>query len=176
MNSPPPLPARVAAFRANDPYAPPAAALRSEASGSRMYSPLQVAGGAVLGGPIGLAYFLWANFRTLANERAARLTLAGGALLMAVLVVLLPILPERMPNWPITLLYLLAGRFGAERWQMTKQAIADSADYTFHSGWRVVGLGLLCLIASLVLLIGPLLALAWFGIWDPMGIMAAVVA
>jgi hypothetical protein len=158
---------------ARDPYAPPRAGLNADASGTRMYSPTQAALGAFLGGPVGLTYFLWANFRTLANEEAARWTLAAGAALMTVLVVLSPMLPERMPGWPITLVYVLTARFVAEKMQLTKEAIASSSQYTFHSGWRVFGIGLLCLLVSLALIVGPLLALAFLGIWDPMGVMQA---
>lgn len=166
------VPPRLPAANA-DPYAAPAAELRADASGNRLYSPLQVSVGAFLGGPVGLAYFLWANFRALANEQAARRTLAAGAALMVALIVTLPILPDRFPSWPITVLYMVTGRYVAERFQMTKQAIEYSADYTFHSGWRVFGIGLSCLVVSLVLIVVPIVALALLGIWDPMGLANA---
>ena len=168
------LPLRPVVGMSVDPYAPPGAAINAEASGTRLYSPLQVAGGALLGGPAGLVYFLWANFRALANEQAARWTLAGGAALFVVLVAILPVLPDRFPSWPITLAYMVAGRFLAEKLQLTKQAIEYSADYGFQSNWRVAGLGLACLVVSLMLLVGPMLALAFLGIWDPMGVKDAL--
>lgn len=161
---PPRLPMR-------DPYAPPGATIGGDHVRSPLYSPLQVAAGAFVGGPVGLAYFLWSNFRALGKHDAARWTAIAGALLMVLLCLLLPVLPERMPSWPVTLLYMVTGRYVAERFQLTKDAIAVSADHDFQSSWKVFGIGVLCLIASLVLLIGPLVALAMLGVWDPLGLM-----
>lgn len=164
-------PAPIARPPLRDPYAPPRAAIDPGHARADVYSPLQVAAGAFVGGPVGLAYFLWANFRALGNRDAARWTAIAGALLMVTLCLLLPVLPERMPSWPITLLYMATGRYVAERFQLTKDAIAVSADHDFQSSWKVLGIGLLCLIASLVLLIGPLVALAMLGVWDPLALL-----
>jgi len=156
----------------DNPYAAPGAAVRDvpAAGPYRLYSPGQVAGGAFLGGPIGAIYFLWANFRALGNHHAAQRTLIFGAFFIAIMVVVLPLLPESFPSLPITIAYVLFARHVAEKHQMTKQAIADSDVHYFHSNWRVGSLGLICLVASVIAMLGPMLLLAATGIWDPLGL------
>lgn len=128
---------------------------------------MQVAGGAFLGGPAGLTYFLAANFSSLENDRLVRRTLIGGGLLILALLVVLPLLPDWFPSAPFTFMYLLVGRHVADKYQMTKQAIEASDRYDFHSNWRVVGMGLLCMLGSLAIIIGPLWILAALGAWQP---------
>jgi hypothetical protein len=154
-----------------NPYAAPNAALTDspgEAAGPpiRMYSPTQVACG-TLGGPIGLIHFLHANFVALGQARRARLTLVYGALGLLGLLILLPILPDKFPSSPFTIAYILIARQVAENMQMTKAAIAASPHHTFHSGWRVFGLGMLCLLASLLVLGGWFVLLVALGLLKP---------
>lgn len=147
-----------------NPYATPGATLSEPTATVRLYSPVQAACGAALGGPVGLIYFLHSNFRTLGNAAAGRQTVLYGALLVVALVVVLPLLPENFPSLPFTLAYVLAARHVAERYQMSKQGILESAQHDFHSNWRVAGLGLLCLLGSAVAVILPLMALGMLGI------------
>ncbi len=152
-----------------NPYASPTANVVDRPTAGepvRLYSPTQVACGTI-GGPVGLIYFLWANFSSLGNSSGARKTLAYGALLILAIPAILPFLPDNLPNSPVTLAYILVARGVATRYQMTKQAIADSLRYDFHSNWRVFGIGMLCLVGSVVVIMGPLLLLAALGIWNP---------
>lgn len=132
----------------------------------RIYSPTQVACG-TLGGPVGLVYFLWANFRALGDAANAGKTLAFGGLSIVALVAGLPFLPEEFPSSPFTIAYIVIARGVAQHLQMTKQAIADSPRHDFQSNWRVFGLGLLCLLGSVVVIMGPLFLLLVLGIWNP---------
>ena len=152
----------------DNPYAAPLAAvqLTGTAHSARLYSPTQVACGTI-GGPVGLIYFLKANFAALGNDRLESKTLLYGGLLILALLVILPFLPEKVPSSPFTIAYILTARHVASKYQMTKQAIAESPVYDFHSNWRVLGLGLLCLIASAIVIMGPLMLLAYLGIWNP---------
>ncbi|HEY5804068.1 MAG TPA: hypothetical protein VIT90_10290 [Lysobacter sp.] len=156
-----------------NPYAAPGAVLSdAPVTGSRrLYSPAQVAAGAFVGGPVGVIYFLWTNFRALANHRAAQRTLMIGALLLIALSLVLPLLPEKFPSLPFTIAYVLVARHIAEKQQMTKQAILESGDYTLYSNWRVFGLALVCVVFSFVLMLAPLVVLATLGIWDPLGLI-----
>lgn len=154
-----------------NPYAAPGAAIqnvsyRSATGPIRLYSPTQVACGTI-GGPVGLIYFLKANFSALGNERLARNTVLYGALLMLALLATLPFLPDKFPNFPFTIAYILTARYVAAKHQMTKQAIAESPDHDFHSNWRVLGIGLLCLVASVIVIVGPFMLLEFFGILHP---------
>jgi hypothetical protein len=151
-----------------NPYAAPSAAVLAGRIGEpiRLYSPTQVACGTI-GGPVGLIYFLKANFSALGNDAAARKTLIFGALLILCLVALLPFLPEKVPNSPFTIAYILIARGVAQKYQMTKQTISDSPRYDFQSNWRVFGLGLLCLVGSVAVIMGPLMLLAVLGVWNP---------
>lgn len=152
----------------DNPYAAPAAAISNRNAGgtARLYSPVQVACGTI-GGPVGLIYFLKSNFAALGNDRLEKRTLILGALFIAALVVSVPFLPDRFPSLPFTAGYIAIAWYVSSRYQMTKQAIAASPLHDFHSNWRVLGMGLLCLAASVVVLVGPLIALIALGWWNP---------
>jgi hypothetical protein len=75
------------------------------------------------------------------------------------------LLPENFPNYPFTIAYILAALYVSAKYQMTKRAIVESAAHDFHSNWRVLWLGLLCLVGSIILLVVPLGILAFFGVW-----------
>ncbi|SDQ61658.1 hypothetical protein SAMN05216569_1827 [Pseudoxanthomonas sp. CF125] len=110
---------------------------------------------------MGLVYFLWTNFKVLRNERLAKRTLVFGAFLILALLLILPLLPEEFPSAPIALAYMFVGRYVADKHQMTKMGIAASTGFAFHSNWRVFGLGLLCMLASVIIVAVPLVYLAF---------------
>jgi hypothetical protein len=131
-----------------------------------MYSPTQVACGTI-GGPVGLIYFLMSNFSALGQEDRKRKTLLLGISLIVALIAILPFLPESVPSTPFTIAYIIIARQVAEKYQMKKQAIIDSDIYDFHSNWRVLGIGLLCLVGSAIVIVGPLMLLILTGVWNP---------
>ena len=152
----------------DNPYAAPTAVVQDRSTDEpvRLYSPTQVACGTI-GGPVGLIYFLWANFSALGKISSARKTLIFGAILVLGLIVLIPFLPENVPSSAFTIAYILIARGVAEKFQKTKQEISDSPHLVFHSNWRVFGFGLLSLLGSAIVIMGPLFVLAALGIWNP---------
>lgn len=149
----------------HNPYATPdAPVVEATVAETPIYSPTQAACGALLGGPVGLIYFLHANFGTLGQRRQQTTTLVSGIALLLALIAVLPLLPENVPSLPFTLAYVLVARLVAERQQITKQGIIDSPQYGFHSNWRVAGLGLLCCVGSAAAILGPLLGMEMLGL------------
>jgi len=151
----------------NNPYAAP----NSDVSGALgamipLYSPLQAAAGAFLGGPVGLIYFIHANFAALGNEEHKKKTLIYGGMLLVALLVILPLLPEWFPSLPFTIAYVIAARYVVDNYQVSKQGIIDSPQYDFHSNWRVVGFSLLCMVGSMLAIFAPLFLLAEAGLLD----------
>jgi hypothetical protein len=147
----------------HDPYAAP----KSNVSGPsdcpiRLYSPAQAVCGALLGGPVGLVYFLHANFDALENDRLKKKTLVFGIVFILSLLVILSLLPEGFPSAPFTILYAVAAHYIAKRYQITKQGIIDSPQYDFHSNWRVFGISILCGVGSALLIAGPIFVLLYW--------------
>ena len=147
-----------------NPYAAPESEIAEDTGNHPIYSPNQVMAGAFLGGPVGLIWFLRENFVTLGDDGLAKKSLVYGAGLIVALLVILPLLPEKFPSLPFTIAYMILGQQIANSRQMTRKAIEASTRYTFHSNWRVFGLGLLCLLGSLIVLVGPMLALTMSGV------------
>lgn len=151
----------------NNVYATPESdvdAKLASASRIRLYSPTQIACG-TLGGPVGLIYFLMANFETLQKPELRKKTLHLGIALIVALIVILPFLPESFPSMPFTVAYIVIGYFVAESFQMKKKEIIESEVYDFYSNWRVLGFGLLCMLGSIVVIAGPLMLLELLGVW-----------
>ncbi|PCJ31383.1 MAG: hypothetical protein COA90_06250 [Gammaproteobacteria bacterium] len=131
---------------------------------TKIYSPIQVACGAFVGGPAGVMYFLQANFNILEQYGMKQKTIVWGLLYLVLLTVSTPFLPENIPNLPFTIAYVITARLVAEKYQMKKVDIIESDHYEFYSNWRVFGLGLLCLLVSFVAILVPLLVLDATGI------------
>jgi hypothetical protein len=152
-------------MQVRDPYATPHSDVTLKAEGpQRIYSPWQAGAGAGLGGPLGLIYFLRANFLSLGKEESARKTVIYGLIFFVAVAVAILILPDSFPSFPFTVGYVVIAWRVAEQYQLSKQQIIDSPEYEFHSNWRVVGIGLLCAVASIAVLALPVLVLAWLGV------------
>ncbi|GAB3097702.1 hypothetical protein GCM10027159_18230 [Lysobacter terrae] len=122
--------------------------------------------GAFVGGPIGTIYFLWVNFRTLQKHTAAMYTLWLGAIGLAAIVASVFLLPDDFPSAPFSIAYVVIAGGVARQYQLSKEAIAASDRFVFHSNWRVFGLGLLCLLASAVVMVAVAGAGIWLGLID----------
>ena len=121
-----------------------------------VYSPTQVAVAAFFGGPIATVYVLWKNFRALDNHAAAKKTLIWGAVFLVAILVALPVLPDKFPNFAIPLAYTIVARQIADKYQMSKRSILDSTSHDFQSNWNVLGV---C-VGFIVLFFA--IAFAWF--------------
>ena len=130
-----------------------------------MYSPTQAASGAALGGPIGVVYFLWANFKNLGRARAAKITVWSGLAGTILVLILALTVPDNTSSAPFTLAYILIARSVSSRWQMSKEAIASSSNHHFHSNWRVFWMGMACLLVTVILLLVTYFVPTYLG-WD----------
>jgi hypothetical protein len=120
-------------------------AAESPVSRLPLYSPKQVYTGSMLGGPIAAVYFVWKNFKTLADERRSRRTLVLGGILSALFLLILPLLPEKTPNMVIPIAYSGFAYYMVKTFQKSKEQITGSEAFTFQSNWRVFGVSILSL-------------------------------
>ena len=130
----------------------------------KIFSPLQIRTASFIGGPLAGIYFLKENFENLNRQEAAKKTLVFGLVFSVLLILILPFLSPRFPRMVLPLAYsFLAGHI-AESQQLSKQAILDSADYEFGSGWKVVGVSVVSLLVFFVVAMAIILTLNFFGI------------
>ena len=147
----------------DDPYRSPAAAIEeAKPLGiARVYSPTQAGIGGLVGGPLGGAYFLWANFMALGMYERAAVTVRIGSLVAIALVVSAMFVPDPI-GYAMWAVYFLVPHQVATRLQMDKAAIAASPDHAFQSNWKTTGMALLwfCVWAVLFFLAQDLIQLA----------------
>jgi len=130
----------------------------------KLYSPMQVMVGSLVGGPFAAVYVLWMNFRALGEEAEAKWTLIWGAVFVATVFGILPLLPENFPNYVLPVIYSLGARLVAERFHLTKQAIKNSDRYAQQSNWNVLGISVAFLLAFIVLAVGFVIGLDEIGL------------
>lgn len=144
-------------------YSPPKSQLETDSKSIKkvkMYSPTQAAVGTI-GGPVGVVYFIMANFEVLGQIERKQKTLVIGIISIIALAIILPFLPDSIPGTPFTVAYILIAYNVTNNHQMSKAAIQESEAHEFHSNWRVLGMGLLCLIVSFIVLIIPSLGIMY---------------
>lgn len=143
-----------------NPYTPPSADLTNQPSALKcIYSPLQAATGAALGGPAGLVYFLRSNFIALENKKAGYICIAAGLCLALLLALVVPTLPNGSPGILLTLMYFFGAWYVASNFQKVERRSVSLEKFRFHSNWKVVGMGLLCYLISVIVIVGPLFVL-----------------
>lgn len=130
-----------------------------EAAPYKLYSPGQVAGATFFGGPIAGAWLMATNFQNLGAPSARRTALVWGWLGTIALCVLVFFLPERFPNAAIPISCTLGLYQFAKKLQGEAFGNHVAAGGRHYSGWRVVGIGLVCLVAQLAILTLVLLLL-----------------
>lgn len=74
---------------------------------------------------------------------------------------------KAVPGALITLLVGLTFRFLVETYQLKKEAIEKSPDYSFQSNWKVVLLGLLSMVITIAFVYVVLILLALAGVEVP---------
>jgi 4-amino-4-deoxy-L-arabinose transferase-like glycosyltransferase len=131
---------------------------------AKLYSPNQIAGGSFLGGPFMAVFTLWWNFRTLGNRTGTAQTLIWGAAFIVAVLAILPFLPEKFPNYVLPAVYMVAARQIADKYQLSKDAIAKSNQFTFVSNWAVVGIAIGLLLAFFAVAVVEFIGLAQLGI------------
>jgi hypothetical protein len=143
-----------------DLYKPPNAALTENESGTgALYSPLQVAGASLLGGPIAACWLLAENYAVFGDPGARRLTLIWGVVGTIVILSSAFVLPEGFPSSILPTLYTLALYQVAKTYQGPGIEARLAAGHRKQSVWRVIGVGVVCLALIFGVLIAILLAL-----------------
>jgi hypothetical protein len=138
-----------------NPYSPPRSDIAVPQTGTKpVYSPVQGFLGTFLGGPLAGAYFLRANYLAKGEGKRAMHATIWGLVVTAILLLILPFLPAKTPNYIIPITYSVAVRLIIEKLQFTKAQIAASNHFSFHSNRRVVGIALACLAIFIVLVLG----------------------
>ena len=118
---------------------------------------------------MGGTHLLWSNFNSLGQPREAKITAAAGVAVTVVLMIF-AFTDSSKANLGLAIGLILAfsGRFIAELYQLKKEAIANSTEYTFRSNWKVFGISLAWLAVTLatVVLISFVLNLAGMNTTD----------
>lgn len=130
----------------------------------KIYSPNQIFGGSLWGGPIAAVYFLRSNYLELGDEEKAKKALSYGVLFILSIMAVLPFLPENFPGMVLPLAYCLVSKQLAITTQLDKEAIEESAEHTFVSSWKVFGIGTIALATLLIALIAFFIVLEDFGV------------
>jgi hypothetical protein len=130
---------------------------------SRVYSPVQIACGSLLGGPVAAVYFLRANFLVLGKSLEAMQTLVWGIVFNIMLLSLLLVFQNNLPGLLIPLAYSYAAQFIAMKYQLPYEAIDKSAQYTFQSNWRVVRISFIIAVLYTIVLMAIIYSLDSLG-------------
>ncbi len=134
---------------------------------NKVYSPVQAALGAFLGGPVASVFFLLKNFDVTNNQEAIKKTKVIGAIIIVLFLLILPFLPENFPNLLLPILTVVGTRIFIEKYQFKKQDIVENEQLEFQSNWSVLFVGLGSLAVSMAALFGLTLALNSAGVLGP---------
>lgn len=104
----------------------------------KMYSPNQVFLGSILGGPLAMLYFLWANFKTIGKLKEAKYTVIYGALFTLALILFLRFVPEQIPGAIAQCTYSFVALIMVDTLQMNRDEVRAKDNYSFQSNWRVL--------------------------------------
>lgn len=152
----------------SNPYSSPGSDLErsQQKTAIQIYTPNQIALGSYWGGPLAALYFLRQNYSELGHFSYAKMTLLWGVVISIIFILLIPFLPEETPNSLLPLVYCLTARQLAESTQLTKETINTEERYSFHSNWKVFGIGTLALIIFASIAIVSIVSQLWLGIID----------
>lgn len=130
----------------------------------KLYSPFQIALGSFFGGPIALVYFLWQNFKTLGKSDAAKQTVIWGLIFNVALLPTLQLLPSGFPEIVLPFIYSLVAMQMASSWQMEKEDIEASFNFSFQSNWRLLIYGFVLFILWIAFALSLIKAFTAFGV------------
>ena len=117
----------------------------------KIYSPVQIGVSSFIGGPCAAVFVLWKNFQGMGKGSAAIKTLVWGGLLVLLILLVLPFLPEKFPNSAIPIATIISAVSVARQSQLSKKAIVESERYKIHSNWNVLGVSLCSILVFLVI-------------------------
>src|SRR6185503_9708713 len=113
----------------------------------KLYTPNQVALASFIGAPLGGFWLIAANYRVLGKDSARMKAIATGVLSTVAILSLGLVLPENFPRVVVPAAYT----FGMKQLAIALQGI-DIANLTTsgkHSTWRAAGVGFLCFIGMM---------------------------
>jgi hypothetical protein len=143
-----------------DLYKPPNAALTETGSETgALYSPLQVAGASLLGGPIAACWLLAENYAELGNPDARRKALIWGVAGTIAILASAFALPQGFPSSILPTAYSFGLYQVAKTFQGPEIDARLAAGQRKQSVWRVIGIGLVSLVLIFAALIAILLVL-----------------
>ncbi|RXJ88086.1 hypothetical protein [Arcobacter sp. CECT 8985] len=131
---------------------------------NKVYSPMQGALGGFLGGPLASLYFIKQNYSALNNDEGMSKTLLLGGVVIFVLLVVLPFLPEKFPNMAIPIATIITTRLIIEKYQFSKEDILSNEELSFQSNWKVFWVSLLSLVILIMLFLSIMFLLDLLGI------------
>jgi hypothetical protein len=142
----------------SDYYRPPKAELGAAetpaaAGTGRVYSIRQITAATFLGTPLAGAILMAGNATAFGEAQRRRSYLIGGAVATVLVFVVALLLPDRFPNSVLPLAYTLALQAVATRLQGANVQAQLTAGSRHHSNWRVLGVGVACLAATILVLL-----------------------
>lgn len=131
-----------------------------------LYSPTQAAMAAFLGSPLASALVMKTNFAVIGDSAGEKNSVKFGSMAVALLLCLLPFLPENFPGSVIPVVTIVTTRLLVEKYQLTKAAIASSEEYQFQSNWKVASVGLITGLITMAIAVALILVLGSLGVVD----------
>ena len=143
-----------------NPYAPPNADVPPVVAGTGepLYSEQQVGIATFLGSPIAGFILLARNYARLGQSEQVGKMIGMGLGATVVTFGIAFVLPEDFPGAPLGLIYTFGMYKLAEMWQGTELAQHFSQGRPKASNWSAVGIGLLCLLAVVALIVAMVFA------------------
>lgn len=140
-----------------NPYETPKSSIspKNTANGDviRLYSPTQAGIAAFLGGPLAGAYVIRKNFLALDDADNAKNFGRAGLILTVLLVLIIPFLPEKMPNAAIGIVWVVLTTQVLKKFHPSKEQIESSPEYDFRSNWTVVGAAIVSMLITATFLV-----------------------
>ena len=126
----------------------------------KLFSPFQVACASFFGGPIAAVYALKKNYEVLGQPKEARETLTAGIVFIILLVIVLPFLPDKFPNFAIPAGYTSAAYAITKRFQLPK----PGSNFEAQGIGGIVALCVVCLIVFLAIAFAYIFLLSLLGV------------
>lgn len=125
----------------------------------RLYSPGQIAFAGFLGSPIAACWLFARNYRQLGQPKSAHQWLLWGVVGTVILFIIASFLPDSVPNLALPIGYTVGFLNAAKR--IHGSAIAEhlAVGGRLDSWWAVVGVGVLCLVIVVAVIVGVVLLL-----------------
>ena len=149
-----------------NPYRSPAtapAAIEMPVAGARVYRVSGIVLGTFMGTPLATGWLMSGNYPALGDSARARLALTWGAIATALVLALVLVLPESVPAMAFTIPQLLVASHLAKRFQGDRIEEYRASDRTY-SNWRAFGVGLLCCLVVIAVMLPIIFGLVMTGV------------